>query len=96
MKQNKSELIVETAHIVRELFQCKPQEHLNAPSFVELLQYIDRLYTTPPPDVKLLKAIILKVIPEMLELLTDAFKLDSQDGKLLFLIHEKVTTSMNI
>ena len=39
-----------------------------------MLEFLERLFTTPPQDTKLLKTIIIKVIPEVLEFLMDGFK----------------------
>ena len=76
MRQNRSDILVELAHLVKDMFQFKPQEHLKTSAFRELLGFFDRLYTTPPPDIKLLKSIILKVTPEVIELLAEAFRMD--------------------
>lgn len=98
MSQNKSEVLLESVRVLKELFQCKPRDALlECASFQLLLAYFDRLFTTPPVDVKLLKTIILKVIPEVLELLNEAFKVsvqmeEVQDSTvaMMFIIYEKV------
>jgi hypothetical protein len=63
-----------------------------------MLEYYERLFTTPPVDAKFLKVIILKVLPEVLEFLSDALRAfvlakdnpNPEIVRMLFSIYEKV------
>jgi hypothetical protein len=66
---------LEAAKIMKELFNDKKLHHFNKDGqFFDLLMFLEKLFTNPPSDTKLLKTIIIKVIPEVIDFLAEAFQ----------------------
>jgi hemerythrin len=49
MSQNKGEMLLEGAKIMKELFLAKPEEHFGEETqFMEVLEFFEKLFTSPP------------------------------------------------